>query len=86
MASATGRGCFCVWGGWFLDPDDAAISKYVRGQARDRAWIRAGLEAGILSLANIEYRLRETVMETDERRRVKAAVADDRNWLDHAST
>ena len=72
--------------GWFLDPDDAAISKYVRGQARDRAWIRAGLEAGILSLANIEYRLRETEMETDERRRVKAAVADDRNWLDHSST
>ena len=64
--------------GWFLDPNDAAISKYVRGQARDREWIRAGLDAGILSLAVIEYRMRETVMETEERQRVKLALGEDR--------
>lgn len=63
--------------GWFLEPNDAAISKYVRGQRRDREWIRAGLDAGILSLAVIEYRLRETVMETDERQRVKQALGED---------
>lgn len=63
--------------GWFLEPNDAAISKYVRGAPRDREWIRAGLDAGILSLAVIEYRLRETVMETEERQRVKQSLSED---------
>ena len=67
---------------WFLEPNDAAISKYARSDPRDRAWIRAGLQAAILSLPTIEYRLRETVMETDERQRVKSAVAQDKQWLD----
>jgi len=67
---------------WFLDPNDAAISKYVRSGSRDRKWIRAGLQAKILSLPIIEYRVRETVMETDERQRVKEAIAEDRQWLD----
>jgi len=66
---------------WFLDPNDAAISKYVRSGSRDREWIRAGLQAGILSLPTIEYRLRETVMETDERQRVIEAIAEDKQWL-----
>ena len=39
--------------GWFLEPNDAAISKYVRAEPRDREWIWAGLEAGILSTAVI---------------------------------
>ncbi|MBM3391107.1 MAG: hypothetical protein FJY34_03920 [Betaproteobacteria bacterium] len=26
----------------FLDPNDAAVSKYARGEPRDREWIRAG--------------------------------------------
>src|SRR5574340_436940 len=34
---------------FFLDPNDAAVSKYARCDARDREWIRAGLKAGILS-------------------------------------
>ena len=67
---------------WFLDPTDAAISKYARSGSRDREWIRAGLQAKILSLPAIEYRLRETVMETDERQRVKEAIAEDKQWLD----
>lgn len=63
---------------WFLEPNDAAISKYVRGQPRDREWIRAGTQAGILSLPTIEYRLRETIMETEERQRTRQAIAEDR--------
>jgi hypothetical protein len=63
---------------WFLHPADAAVSKYVRGEPRDRDWLRAGLRAGIFTLAMIEYRMRETVMETDERLRAEAAVAEDR--------
>lgn len=67
---------------WFLDPNDAAISKYVRGEPRDYEWIRSGLDAGILSLPTIEYRLRETIMETDERQRAKHAIAEDLSYAD----
>jgi hypothetical protein len=28
---------------WFLDPNDAAVSKYARGEPRDQRWIRSGL-------------------------------------------
>ena len=66
---------------WFLEPNDAAISKYVRSEARDREWIRAGLQAGILSMPRIEYRLRETVMETSERQQAKNSIAEDKAWL-----
>lgn len=66
---------------WFLHPGDAAVSKYVRGEQRDRNWLRAGLRAGIFSLETVEYRMRETVMETDERVRAAAAIAEDRDFL-----
>ena len=66
---------------WFLEPNDAAISKYVRSEPRDREWIRAGLEANILSLPTIEYRLRETIIETDERQLAKQSIKEDRAWL-----
>ena len=62
---------------WFLEPNDAAISKYVRSEPRDREWIRAGIQAGILSLPTIEYRLRETIMEIEERQRTRQAIAED---------
>lgn len=35
--------------GWFLDPNDCAISKIIRGEERDIAWVRAGIVAGLLS-------------------------------------
>lgn len=66
---------------WFLEPNDAGISKYVRSEPRDREWIRAGLQVGILSIPTIEYRLRETIMESDERQRSALAVEEDKNWL-----
>lgn len=66
---------------WFLDANDAAISKYVRNEPRDRTWILAGLRANILSLPTIEYRLHETLMETDEMQRTKQAIAEDRKVL-----
>lgn len=67
---------------WFLEPNDAGISKYVRSEARDREWIRAGLTVNILSMPIIEYRLRETIMETDERKRAKLSIAEDKIWLE----
>ena len=66
---------------WFLEPNDAGISKYVRSEPRDREWIRAGLQANILSIPTIEYRLRETIMETEELQRAKLAIGEDKKWL-----
>ena len=32
---------------YFLDPNDVAVSKYARGEPRDREWLQAGLGAGL---------------------------------------
>ena len=64
---------------FFLDPNDAAISKYARGEPRDREWIRAGLGAGLLSAPVIESRLRDTVfLDDEEAARARNAFAEDR--------
>lgn len=66
----------------FLEPNDAAISKYARHEERDKRWIRAGLKASILSLATLEYRFRETFfLDAEEQERVRRAIAGDREWL-----
>ena len=67
---------------YFLDPNDAAVSKYARAEPRDREWLQAGLGAGVLSPAIIEYRMRETTfIDADEETRAKAAFAEDRTRL-----
>lgn len=43
---------------WFLDPNDAAASKLIRGAQNDLEWVDAGLHAGILSAERIAARLR----------------------------
>ncbi|MSQ50443.1 MAG: hypothetical protein EXR28_01010 [Betaproteobacteria bacterium] len=64
---------------FFLDPNDAAISKYARGEPRDREWIQAGFAAGLLSKPTIESRLGETVFLYDEEReRARRAFAEDK--------
>ncbi len=66
----------------FLEPNDAAVSKYARGEAKDRAWIREGLRQSILSLATLEYRFRETpFLDREEQLRAKSALQEDQNWL-----
>lgn len=66
----------------FLDPNDAAISKYARCDDKDREWIREGLRQSILSLATIEYRFRETsFLDSEEQSRAKSALAEDQRWL-----
>lgn len=65
---------------FFLDPNDAAVSKYARAERRDREWIQAGLAAGLLSAPIIESRFRETAFfDGDERDRAYAALAEDRS-------
>ncbi len=66
----------------FGDPNDVAISKYTRGEAKDRRWIRAGLQASILSLATIEYRCRTTpFLDQEEHEKVKRSIDQDKEWL-----
>lgn len=63
---------------YFLDPNDAAISKYARGEPRDREWIQAGFAAGLLSAPVIASRLRDTVfLDDQERERTRRAFAED---------
>ena len=67
---------------WFLEPNDAAVSKYARIEPRDREWIRAGLRVGILSLAIIEARFKQTVfLDADESERARKALDEDRKAL-----
>lgn len=67
----------------FLEPNDAAVSKYARGEPKDRKWIREGLQQSILSLAAIEHRFRETpFLDLEEHERAKACLEEDRHWLE----
>ena len=67
---------------WFLDPNDAAVSKYARGEPRDQRWIRSGLAHGLVSLPIVEARVRQTLfLDDEEERRVQAAIDGDREWL-----
>jgi hypothetical protein len=42
---------------FFVQPDDVAVSKYMRGEERDLRWLLAGLRSGILSMDTIERRI-----------------------------
>lgn len=45
---------------WFLEPNDAAVSKLARADPNDLRWVRAGIAAGIVSLPMVKLRMRET--------------------------
>ena len=67
---------------WFLEPNDAAVSKYARMEPRYREWIRAGLKGGILSLPIIEARFKQTAfLDSAESARARQALDQDRGWL-----
>lgn len=66
----------------FLEPNDAAVSKYARVDAKDHVWIREGLRQSILSQATLEYHLRETpFLDRGELARAKTALEENRQWL-----
>lgn len=68
---------------WFLDPDDAAISKYARSQANDLRWIRAGLLSGLISLPRVIARLPSTgFLDHEEAARVRQQVDADSLWFE----
>lgn len=68
---------------WFLDPNDAALSKYARGEARDLRWIRAGILSGVVSTAIVKSRFPVTnfldAAEADAARRL---MDDDHAWFE----
>jgi hypothetical protein len=67
---------------WFLEPNDAAVSKYARMEPRDREWIRPGLQAGVLSWPIIAARFAETTfLDRAESARAREALEEDRRWL-----
>jgi hypothetical protein len=67
---------------WFLEPNDAAVSKYARMEPRDREWIRPGLRAGILSVALLDARFLQTAfLDAAESGRARKALVEDRRWL-----
>ncbi|MEI8029655.1 MAG: DUF6036 family nucleotidyltransferase [Comamonadaceae bacterium] len=67
----------------YLDSNDCAVSKYARSEPKDREWIRAGIEAGILSLPTIEHRMRETLfIDDDEQRKARVSLLEDKIWFE----
>ena len=60
---------------WFLDQDDAAMSKYARSQPNDLRWIRAGILCGLISLPKVKNRLASTsFLDVDEESRVRKQI------------
>ena len=67
---------------WFLDPNDAALSKYARGEPRDRRWIRAGIRCGVVSLPVVKSRFKSVdFLDQEEQERAKGLIAEDDVWF-----
>lgn len=68
---------------WFLDADDAAISKYARSEPNDQRWIRAGLLSGHVSLPKVKARAASTLfLDEEEAARVKEQIDRDSAWFE----
>lgn len=72
---------------WFLDPNDAALSKYARGEPRDRRWIQAGILAGLVSMPVVKARFGSTnFADTEEMQKANLLVEADRAWFEVIKT
>ena len=68
---------------WFLEPNDAAMSKYARGERRDQRWIRSGALNGLVSLLTVNSRLKNTLfVDAEEEQAVRARIEADRIWFE----
>ena len=68
---------------WFLDPNDAAVSKYARSEPRDLRWARAGIACGLVSLPVVRSRLRSTTfLDEEEEQLVRKQVEEDSEWFE----
>jgi hypothetical protein len=72
---------------WFLEPNDAAISKYARGEPRDERWIRSGILNGYISLPTVLSRLPVTsFLDEEESREARRRFEADRAWFESIKT
>jgi hypothetical protein len=68
---------------WFLDPDDAAVSKYARSQPNDLRWIHSGILSGHISLPKVKARIASTIfLDAEEEARVRTQVDADMSWFE----
>lgn len=68
---------------WFLDPNDAALSKYARGEPRDQRWIRAGIRVGVVSLPVVRSRLASMrFLDDEEQQHTQRRVVEDTAWFE----
>lgn len=67
---------------WFLEPNDAALSKYARGEPRDRRWIRAGIRSGVVAIPVVKSRFGQVdFLDQEEQLRAQALIAEDEAWF-----
>jgi hypothetical protein len=60
---------------WFLEPNDAAVSKLARRQANDMRWVREGVRAGLISAPMVRARFATTrFLDADEEKRAKQGL------------
>ena len=71
---------------YFIDPNDAAVSKYMRGEDRDMRWCRAGLKSDLLNIHIIEERIASAPCLDGELRAARARIALHKKSLKLAST
>jgi hypothetical protein len=66
---------------FFVEPNDVAVSKYIRGDERDMRWLRAGLTSGLLKLDTIEQRIGSAPTLDDELPAARKRIAGHRKRL-----
>jgi hypothetical protein len=68
---------------YFVDPNDVAVSKYIRGEYRDLRWLREGLKRGLLNLDVIERQIASAPTLDDELPAARRRIARHRRRLKH---
>lgn len=66
---------------FFVDPNDVAVSKYMRGEDRDLRWLRAGLKEKLLSMDIIERRIASAPALEGELQAARKRMAQHRKRL-----
>lgn len=66
---------------FFVDPNDVAVSKYIRGEDRDLRWLRAGLQDKLLNLDTIERRIASAPALEGELQAARKRIAQHRKRL-----
>ena len=66
---------------FFVDPNDVAVSKYMRGEDRDLRWLRAGLKDKLLNMDIIERRIASAPALEGELQAARKRMAQHRKSL-----